>query len=675
MDSSPPMAVPRPPSPLACKKARLSKSTCAEPCVTRQVSVALLALALVPCGPHLSTQTATDFGTIRDLMPPMMVHDRCTVIAPEFTTSLSMPMGHIMPAEALLQASLDELEAASHEVRMDIAKQSQSDRRTGVSYERHVRNYFFWWATFQQQETAKVPGRIAVPAEPITAAKAIMFLQYESTRPKRKRGSMDVQDGTTIGKSRIAQAISALESHRKNCEHLHKDVPDARISLRADQRICTIEDAVKHNEPLRIERAQALKAARTSSDTYSNIQLMNAATGFLNISSGVRKLVTHIRDRAMLTSSSTAFRGDNLRSLLWSDLSVCQIPMYDIQLGHKVPALVFMANNGKTNQNGWTDEFSAFHHCLVELCSIGSIALQLYSHFHIQNNTVPNFGVDITDRNFGEYGRRDWYWYHVFYASWPDAPMSYEAHRSRINALHLQHEISITKVTHAGQSFAAQNTRSHGVSASDTKALGGWSKSGSFRSCYDHELPVDALVGSAMFNARQLGTYFIPRDVLDPPLSLKTAIFPWLEDQEHVMRARAEAEALAKDITLVQFFRVLTWFRHVLLQDMAILYSWNPSTLVFQYPPFNTATFRAFTADAATHIRVAEEQSRLAFQHLPERFVTSVKGIVTGLELAQQRDHELNDARWNALSHDVSQLKTLLEEAVFAPVRRNCKHR
>ncbi|GBE89075.1 hypothetical protein SCP_1500780 [Sparassis crispa] len=46
-----------------------------------------------------------------------------------------------------------------------------------------------------------------------------------------------------------------------------------------------------------------------------------------------------------------------------------------------------------------------------------------------------------------------------------------------------------------------------------------------------------------------------------------------------------------------------------------------------------------------------------------------------GLELAQQRDHELNDVRWNALSHDVSQLKTLLEEAVSAPVRCNCKHR
>ncbi|GBE89074.1 hypothetical protein SCP_1500770 [Sparassis crispa] len=302
----------------------------------------------------------------------------------------------------------------------------------------------------------------------------------------------------------------------------------------------------------------------------------------------------------LLTSLSMAFRGDNLRSLLWSDLSVRQIPMYDIQLGHKVPALIFMANNGKTNQNGWTDKFGAFHHHLIELCSIGSITLQLYSHFHIQNNTVPNFGADVTDRNFGEYGQRDWYRYHVFYASRLDAPMSYEAHRSRINALHLQHEISITKVTHTGRSFTAQNTCSHGVSASDTKAFGGWSESGSFRSCYDCELPIDALVGSAMFNARQPGTYFIPRDVLDPLLSLKTAIFPWLEDQERAMRAWAEAEALTKDIALVQFFRVLAWFCHVLLQDMAVLYSWNPGALVFQHPPFNTVTFRAFAADTDT---------------------------------------------------------------------------
>ncbi|GBE89073.1 hypothetical protein SCP_1500760 [Sparassis crispa] len=235
MDSSPPMAIPRPPSLLACKK----------------VSVALLALALVPCSPHLSTQTATDFGAIRDLTPLMMVHDRHTAITPEFTTSPSMPTGHIMLAEA----SLDELEAASHEVRMDIAKRSQSDRGTGISYERHVRNYFSWWATFQLQETAKVSGCIAIPAELITAAKAVMFLQYESTHPKRKHGSVDAQDRTTVWKSVIAQAISALESHGKNREHLHKDVPDARISLHADQCIHTIEDAAKHNEPLRIERA------------------------------------------------------------------------------------------------------------------------------------------------------------------------------------------------------------------------------------------------------------------------------------------------------------------------------------------------------------------------------------------------------------------------------------
>ncbi|GBE82271.1 hypothetical protein SCP_0406550 [Sparassis crispa] len=476
-------------------------------------------------------------------------------------------------------------------------------------------------------------------------AKAIMFLQHESMRPKRKCGSAVMQDGTTIGKSGIAQVISALENYRRNHEHLYKDNPDARVSLRTDQHIRAIEDTVKHSELLRIEKAQALKAAGTSSDTYNDGQLTSTATSFLNISSGIRKLTTQIRDRAMqLTSSSAAFRGDNIRSLLWSDLSVRQVPMYDIQLGHR--ALVFMANNGKTNQNGRTDEFGAFRHRLVELCSIGSIALQFFSHFHIQNNPLPSFGADVTDRNFGEYGRRNWYQYHVFYALRLDMPMSYETHCSCINALHIQHEILIMKVTHASRSFAAQNTRSHGVSASDTKALGGWSESGSSWSCYDRELPIDALVGSAMLNARQLGTYFIPRGILDPPLSLK-------------------------DIALEQFLKVLSWFRHILLQDMAVLYSRNPNALMFQYTPFNTAVFRTFAAEAEPRILDAEEQSWLAFQHLPERFVTSIKGVVMGLELAQQQDRDLNNMRWSTLSQDVMHLKSLLEEAVLAPMSRS----
>lgn len=87
-------------------------------------------------------------------------------------------------------------------------------------------------------------------------------------------------------------------------------------------------------------------------------------------------------------------------------------------------------------------------------------------------------------------------------------------HRNRIKDLHEKCDISISKVTHGGRTFAAMTARSHGASTDGTKALGGWHEQGSFRACYDRALPVDALLASAMFNGRKPETYFLARDRL-----------------------------------------------------------------------------------------------------------------------------------------------------------------
>lgn len=138
-----------------------------------------------------------------------------------------------------------------------------------------------------------------------------------------------------LGKSAIAQVISALEHHRLNNEHRYDD-PQAKISLRDDNRINTIEAAARHNEPQRAQSAQTLKATGTSADTYGEQELSNAALTFLHIHSAPKKLVLALRDRAMLlTSAVTAFRGDSSRGLLWSDLFTKEVPMHAIRRGHK----------------------------------------------------------------------------------------------------------------------------------------------------------------------------------------------------------------------------------------------------------------------------------------------------------------------------------------------------
>jgi hypothetical protein len=87
-------------------------------------------------------------------------------------------------------------------------------------------------------------------------------------------------------------------------------------------------------------------------------------------------------------------------------------------------------------------------------------------------------------------------------------------HQTRLRKIHKTNNLSISKVTHGGRSYAATTARSHGATETGTKAMGGWNENGAFGACYDHALPVDALLRAALFNGRKPETYFVARDKL-----------------------------------------------------------------------------------------------------------------------------------------------------------------
>ena len=88
----------------------------------------------------------------------------------------------------------------------------------------------------------------------------------QASLPQLKRGSRsETIEGSSLGKSHIAQVVNALENHRLNHEHEYPRDHETRTSLRKDARIRAFESASKHNEPSRIERSQAIKAAGTTS--------------------------------------------------------------------------------------------------------------------------------------------------------------------------------------------------------------------------------------------------------------------------------------------------------------------------------------------------------------------------------------------------------------------------
>ncbi|KAJ7826689.1 hypothetical protein B0H14DRAFT_3467517 [Mycena olivaceomarginata] len=148
----------------------------------------------------------------------------------------------------------------------------------------------------------------------------------------------------------------------------------------------------------------------------------------------VAEAVIDVRDRAMLlTSTSVPFRGDRSRALLWSDQFLSQVPILTKGLDAKIPALTLIADNAKHNQNGRAEEYGAFRNRLVELCPVGAISALYFVWFHVLNCAVPNFAPDFSDRSYGQYGRRQWYQFHVFCpAKQPEKSMTYDNHRDRV---------------------------------------------------------------------------------------------------------------------------------------------------------------------------------------------------------------------------------------------------
>ncbi|KAJ7737262.1 hypothetical protein DFH07DRAFT_681094, partial [Mycena maculata] len=81
-----------------------------------------------------------------------------------------------------LERSLAASEAESYAIREAVTAEEQSDKATGPTYARHVKNYQHWWDTSQAHRQNDDPSHTIVSVFPITAAKVTVFLEYEMTR-------------------------------------------------------------------------------------------------------------------------------------------------------------------------------------------------------------------------------------------------------------------------------------------------------------------------------------------------------------------------------------------------------------------------------------------------------------------------------------------------------------
>ncbi|KAE8242398.1 hypothetical protein A4X03_0g8047 [Tilletia caries] len=224
--------------------------------------------------------------------------------------------------------------------------------------------------------------------------------------------------------------------------------------------------------------------------------------------------------------------------------------------------------------------------------------------------------------------------------------MSYKTHDGAVRTMFRLNNVDVGKTTHAGRTAGAMHARENGASVSGTKALGGWSDGGAFRSCYDRSFPLDAIWAVAGFNGQDLDSYYVARAHTKPPDVLLSQLFPWIEDEREKLKERRTANENASDFALSAFLDCLEWFREVLLQDAAIL-SQHPAWSTFKpfaaCPTFSSPQFHAFAAALNTAVKAEDSEAERQFSQLPQQLGAGVKlalaDIKTGFE---RRDMALN---------------------------------
>ncbi|PPQ83383.1 hypothetical protein CVT24_006465, partial [Panaeolus cyanescens] len=553
------------------------------------------------------------------------------------TESQSQSQPRALTAEEKLQV----LEQENAQANIELRQKLVSNKETLKSYSRHISNYEKWFIQKEKDRHQSNPAWIPDSPHPITATKATQFLNYELNRLKVKRAFSGKElNDTSLGRSSIQQAINALEWHRKTHqrEPQYMNDPASSIPLRMCGDIRDIELGSKSREPERQAKSQDMKIKGVTSRTFETKTLVEMANDYLSKPKGKSKVNIYcaLRDRAMLLlSTSMAFRGNNTRKILLSDIQTEDIPMMDID-----------------------------NDCEIK--------------YHVKSDEVPSFIPTFKDENDPEdKGFRSWHLNKLFPAKDSETKeMSSDNHRDRFNQKKNDLELSHEQVTHAGRTYAATTAIANGASGESVRALGIWSQPDSF-SVYNHSLPVEAMVAAAGFNARHPESYFIARSLLDPPQSLLLSIFPWVEREQQALKDRIIADSRAEDGVLGHFLNMLVFLRCIILQDAAVLFQQFPDAPIWKYAPFNSVEFKSFSAQSTAIIQQAEESARQSLSNLPSNIANTFRGSMVTTHARQLEHQQIVQASTSHLSTQltylggaVNSLATVLSAPTANPSRK-----
>ena len=217
------------------------------------------------------------------------------------------------------------------------------------------------------------------------------------------------------------------------------------------------------------------RGKNTLNDGYTKQELEKVSDYFLtekNDHLGCRDRLCFLISHAMLCRSQTAL------GMQFADLFLLVLESQGVS---ECIALVATITFGKTNQHGKIEYGSSVRHHDVEVCSVGALAMNLFSRFHFENEPFLDF---IRCEN--------WYETVVFKGDDRFTPITYRAqHKIYVDAFKSV-GIHTSKITHANCKSAMNMIAQENVSSDQQKMVGRW---GTDRmvGCYISSLPVEAM--------------------------------------------------------------------------------------------------------------------------------------------------------------------------------------
>jgi hypothetical protein len=295
-------------------------------------------------------------------------------------------------------------------------------------------------------------------------------------------------------------------------------------------------------------------------DGYSPEELINISMYYLT-NDKPRSGNGSWRDRmTFLVNHMMILCGENMRNASLQHM-FCQI--LERETFMHCPALVFMFDSSKTNQDHQKQYSGAVGNKDVRICALGAAALYFFWRYYMGMETFPDFRshdkwYDIKVLKSSNHKNKD-----------SKMPISYDAQRKSVTNVFDAVGVHSTTKTHSQRDSGARHAEVLGATEDQLRRMAHW-QPGSMEKSYLTGLPTDAIKLVNGFN--QEGQHFwIPRGTVVPSLELQGLIFPEVDRWLARLEDPVDTEC-PKSLSALGFLTMLKEFWPVILQDEACKY-------------------------------------------------------------------------------------------------------